>query len=147
MKKVREFFNDNMKNPFYYSSSNVIILSGEEEGYFGWLSTNYWPKNLEPERSTYGAIDMGGASMQITWELDPSSDILENYANLQIFDESYRLYTHSFQGYGLNMSFTSVAQGVGSADHPCLLHPRMNIKYGGITNLINSTERKSKLIV
>ncbi|GAA5979570.1 hypothetical protein JCM5350_004941 [Sporobolomyces pararoseus] len=60
-------------------SDQVRIISGEEEGLYGWIAVNYlmdgFDKHehaLDGERrrhsSTYGFLDMGGASTQIAFE-------------------------------------------------------------------------------
>ena len=63
--------------------SSVRIITGEEEGLFGWIAVNYLmdgfkskssrnSKGKEKEtdflRTTYGFLDMGGASTQIAFE-------------------------------------------------------------------------------
>ncbi|GAA5915520.1 apyrase [Sporobolomyces salmoneus] len=67
--------------PFHLPSCSeqVRIISGEEEGLYGWIAVNYlmdgFDKHehaLDGERrkhsSTYGFLDMGGASTQIAFE-------------------------------------------------------------------------------
>lgn len=67
--------------PFHLSScaDQVRIISGEEEGLYGWIAVNYlmdgFDKHehaIDSERrkhsSTYGFLDMGGASTQIAFE-------------------------------------------------------------------------------
>ena len=52
--------------------SNVRIISGEEEGIFGWIAVNYLMEGFighdQNHRATYGFLDMGGASAQIAFE-------------------------------------------------------------------------------
>ena len=51
---------------------------------------------------TYGALDMGGASTQISY-YEPDEDILANLFKLQIgHAKHWNLYAHSFLYYGLN---------------------------------------------
>jgi len=57
------------------------VISGKDEGIYQWISINYVLGKLDPERKsgeesdkgprTVGAIDMGGASMQIAMEIFP----------------------------------------------------------------------------
>lgn len=59
-------------------SQNVRVITGEEEGLFGWIAVNYLMDGFdkhehhstgsEPHASTYGFLDMGGASTQIAFE-------------------------------------------------------------------------------
>ncbi|XP_072792840.1 ectonucleoside triphosphate diphosphohydrolase 2 isoform X3 [Taeniopygia guttata] len=86
------------------------ILSGEEEGVFGWVTTNYLLENfikrgwlgewIQPQKKTLGAMDFGGASTQITFE---TMDTIENPRNevmLKLYGQAYKVYTHSFLCYG-----------------------------------------------
>ena len=49
------------KTGFKFEETFATILSGEEEGVFGWLSVNLALGTLEDDsKKTAGAIDMGG---------------------------------------------------------------------------------------
>ncbi|KAF5386727.1 hypothetical protein D9615_001521 [Tricholomella constricta] len=51
--------------------SSVRIITGEEEGLFGWIAVNYLMDGFtgsSQNRTTYGFLDMGGASTQIAFE-------------------------------------------------------------------------------
>ncbi len=41
MKSIENLFNDKTLNPFKYDDSTTRMLSGEEEGVFAWIATNY----------------------------------------------------------------------------------------------------------
>ena len=78
---------------------------------------------------TVGALDLGGASAQITFI--PERDVLQNVFNLRVRNTNIRLYTHSFLHYGRNEAENRVAadiisdyleNDVGSTTeivHPC----------------------------
>lgn len=55
--------------------ASVRIISGEEEGLFGWIAVNYlmdgFDGTKDGDRTTYGFLDMGGASTQIAFEPRP----------------------------------------------------------------------------
>ncbi|CUA67749.1 hypothetical protein RSOLAG22IIIB_03176 [Rhizoctonia solani] len=138
--------------------SSVRIISGEEEGLFGWLAVNYLmdgfdthlkSKSIDPSHadgSTYGFLDMGGASTQIAYE--PSHEQQESPENqsslvdvrLRLLggDEiRHRVFVTTWLGYGTNQareryvdkvikdastsSATSVGQG--ATDLPVILDP------------------------
>jgi hypothetical protein len=69
--KIRKFY---ANCGFKFESHHAKVLSGEEEGFFGWLAVNYLSKSILPQNNetnpnppaVYGALDMGGASTQIT---------------------------------------------------------------------------------
>ncbi|WFD18971.1 apyrase [Malassezia caprae] len=85
---------------------HVRVISGEEEGLFGWLAINYLMGGFEPGSQPYGFLDMGGASSQIAFE--PS----ESDAQKDLFPVSlYRLdgsiaqhhvFVTTFLGFGTN---------------------------------------------
>ncbi|XP_031306849.1 ectonucleoside triphosphate diphosphohydrolase 2 [Camelus dromedarius] len=107
------------------------ILSGQDEGVFGWVTANYLLENFikygwvgrwfRPRKGTLGAMDLGGASTQITFETaspieDPTSEV-----QLRLYGQLYRVYTHSFLCYGrdqvLQRLLASALQAHGF--HPC----------------------------
>ncbi|XP_010600727.1 ectonucleoside triphosphate diphosphohydrolase 2 [Loxodonta africana] len=115
--------------PFDFRGAH--ILSGQDEGVFGWVTVNYLLENFikygwvgrwfPPKKGTMGAMDLGGASTQITFETaspaeDPASEV-----QLCLYGQRYRVYTHSFLCYGrdqvLQRLLASVIQTQGF--HPC----------------------------
>ncbi|MBN3272493.1 ENTP2 diphosphohydrolase, partial [Polyodon spathula] len=112
------------------------ILTGQEEGVFGWVTVNYLLENfvkygwvgrwVNPSRSTVGAMDFGGASTQITFVTQEKVESSEDEMNLRLYGHGYRVYTHSFLCYGRDQVLKKVlskvfkAQGYGKAvSHPC----------------------------
>ncbi|XP_055328642.1 ectonucleoside triphosphate diphosphohydrolase 1-like [Paramacrobiotus metropolitanus] len=98
MDAIRTEVNGNY--PFKYSAEHVRIISGIEEGIYGWITVNYLAKTLLFDhiapKSSVGALDLGGASAQITFD----SEV--NYTQTAtLFQETYDLYSHSFLCYGL----------------------------------------------
>ncbi|NWS66220.1 ENTP2 diphosphohydrolase, partial [Crotophaga sulcirostris] len=86
------------------------ILSGEEEGVFGWVTANYLLENfikrgwlgewIQPQKKTLGAMDFGGASTQITFETRDTIEDPRNKVMLKLYGQEYKVYTHSFLCYG-----------------------------------------------
>ncbi|XP_064892301.1 ectonucleoside triphosphate diphosphohydrolase 2 isoform X1 [Columba livia] len=86
------------------------ILSGEEEGVFGWVTANYLLENfikrgwlgewIQPQKKTLGAMDFGGASTQITFETRDTIEDPRNEVMLKLYGQAYKVYTHSFLCYG-----------------------------------------------
>lgn len=104
---------------FWNPTVQARILSGAEEGLFSWITVNYVsgkfgvipPHELrrirrtlfEAGEGTVGALDMGGASTQITFHPDLSSSMPENFTgNAVLYEKNYTVYTHSFLCYGIN---------------------------------------------
>ncbi|XP_015734209.1 ectonucleoside triphosphate diphosphohydrolase 2 [Coturnix japonica] len=86
------------------------ILSGEEEGVFGWVTANYLLENfikrgwlgewIQSKKRTLGAMDFGGASTQITFETSDAIEDPKNEVMLKLYGQPYKVYTHSFLCYG-----------------------------------------------
>lgn len=124
--------------PFSFKGST--ILSGQEEGAYGWVTVNYLLENfakygfvgrwLNPGKGTIGALDLGGASTQITFQTDVQTESSDTSMNLKLYGQNYQLYTHSFLCYGQDqflrrlLAHLITTQGVSSGEvsHPC--YPR-----------------------
>ncbi len=93
--------------------SSVRIITGEEEGLFGWIAVNYLMdgfKGSDDTRLTYGFLDMGGASTQIAFE--PSNEQQERASNLLDIrlrllngnDIHHKVFVTTWLGYGTNQA-------------------------------------------
>ncbi|XP_039939546.1 ectonucleoside triphosphate diphosphohydrolase 8-like [Hirundo rustica] len=114
------------------------ILTGEEEGAYGWITINYLldsftkysPKArtwLRPEAANiFGALDLGGASTQITF-MPEGSVLSQNEASeFTLYGYSYNIYTHSYLCYGQNEMLKRLAKELivesspsSRVHHPC----------------------------
>jgi hypothetical protein len=101
------------KFPFVCRRSSVKVIKGVEEAFYGWIALNYNSGRLGhiPKLPTFGALDLGGSSLQVTFE---STEILEqgdHGVNLTVGFTNHHLYAMSHPGFGLNDAFEkSVAQ-------------------------------------
>ncbi|KAM4578011.1 ectonucleoside triphosphate diphosphohydrolase 2-like [Fundulus diaphanus] len=124
--------------PFLFKEAG--ILSGQAEGAYGWVTVNYLLENfvkygfvgswLSPGRSTIGALDLGGASTQITFQTSQKLEEPANQMNLTLYGQTYTLYTQSFLCYGqdqfLRKLLAHLIQSQGSTTevfNPC--YPRL----------------------
>eukprot|EP00066_Takifugu_rubripes_P009576 XP_003976659.1 PREDICTED: ectonucleoside triphosphate diphosphohydrolase 2 [Takifugu rubripes] len=120
--------------PFDYRGASV--LSGQEEGAYGWVTVNYLSENfikygfvghwLSPSRPTVGALDFGGASTQITFETRDKIEDDTDMIKLRLYGYEYSVYTHSFLCYGQGQVLKRLlahllkSQGYSaSIIHPC----------------------------
>ncbi|KAG5482782.1 hypothetical protein LSCM1_06812 [Leishmania martiniquensis] len=88
-----------------FQSRGASIISGVQEGIYGWLTVNYLLRTLDTEGATVATIDMGGASAQVVFETTRSSGewLPFNYAHrLRTPQRTISLYQHSYLGLGLN---------------------------------------------
>ncbi|NXN15219.1 ENTP2 diphosphohydrolase, partial [Indicator maculatus] len=112
------------------------ILSGEEEGVFGWVTANYLLENfikrgwlgewIQPQKKTLGAMDFGGASTQITFETRDTIEDPRNEVMLKLYGQEYKVYTHSFLCYGRDQVLKRLLSKLFQAEsyqatisHPC----------------------------
>ncbi|XP_076126411.1 ectonucleoside triphosphate diphosphohydrolase 2-like [Alosa pseudoharengus] len=119
-----------------FNFRGATILSGQEEGAYGWVTVNYLLENFIkygfvgewfiPKRKTVGALDFGGASTQITFQTTDTVEDPKNAMTLKLYGRNYSLYTHSFLCYGRDQMLRQLlahlhqAQGSsGSITHPC----------------------------
>ncbi|XP_063804403.1 nucleoside diphosphate phosphatase ENTPD5 [Pseudophryne corroboree] len=106
--EVRKVFRS---SPFLVPENSVSILDGTDEGILAWTTVNFLTGRLHGDRSV-GTLDLGGGSTQITFlplykaTLDQTpQDFL---ASFELFNSTYRLYTHSYLGLGLKAARLAV---------------------------------------
>lgn len=93
-------------SPFLCKKEWVKIISGTEEAYYGWTALNYRTDKLgaKTKKETFGALDLGGSSLQVTFENEENAHN-ETNLNLRIGDVNHHLSAYSLSGYGLNDAF------------------------------------------
>ncbi|EYU20055.1 hypothetical protein ABFS82_06G063300 [Erythranthe guttata] len=115
----------------------VKVITGMEEAYYGWIALNYHTGVLGaiPKKETYGALDLGGSSLQVTFE-GKQDKYDETSLNLSIGSVNHHLSAYSLSGFGLNDAFdksvayiikglkkitdSDLASGKVEIKHPCL---------------------------
>lgn len=124
-------------------SQNIRIISGEEEGIFGWTAVNYLLDGFDShtksdqrlaaadahhhhhggrDSSTFGFLDLGGASAQIAFEPSPEERLkhdndLEQVV-LRLLDGrtlSHPVFVTTWLGYGTNQARDRYIQQLASA--------------------------------
>ncbi|XP_009574012.1 PREDICTED: ectonucleoside triphosphate diphosphohydrolase 8 [Fulmarus glacialis] len=114
------------------------ILTGEEEGAYGWITINYLlesftkysPKAhtwVRPEAANFfGALDLGGASTQISFMPEGSVINWNEASKFTLYGYNYNIYTHSYLCYGQNEMLKRLAKELivessssTRVDHPC----------------------------
>nr|XP_033496318.1 ectonucleoside triphosphate diphosphohydrolase 3 [Epinephelus lanceolatus] len=95
-----------------FTFHNASIITGEEEGLYGWITVNYlmgnflekniWNTYVHPDgKETVGSMDLGGASTQIAFAV-PDELKGPDYMHVKLYGYPYNVYTHSFLCYGKN---------------------------------------------
>ena len=92
------------------TESSARILSSSEEGILGWITANSLNGTLDPasnnDASTVGALDWGGASSQITFEMPPqdgnNNGLLSTVKKsmVTLYGRNHSLFTVSHMCYG-----------------------------------------------
>uniref|UniRef100_A0A8D0EGE6 Ectonucleoside triphosphate diphosphohydrolase 8 n=1 Tax=Strix occidentalis caurina TaxID=311401 RepID=A0A8D0EGE6_STROC len=105
------------------------ILTGEEEGAYGWITINYlldsFTKVGEGEGSgaspnIFGALDLGGASTQISFMPESSVMNWNETSKFTLYGYNYNIYTHSYLCYGQNEMLKRLESSSSTrVDHPC----------------------------
>ncbi|XP_022803952.1 ectonucleoside triphosphate diphosphohydrolase 1-like [Stylophora pistillata] len=100
--QVKILFNDKLKCPFMFDPIDVRVISGAFEGIYAWISVNFLEGNFIPKRagSTYGILDLGGASHQNTF--NTSDEKRKDLYVLNVGGKQYDLFARSYLGFGLN---------------------------------------------
>ena len=131
--------------------NQVQVISGEEEGLLGWISINYLMDGFVSDTdetnssSTFGFLDMGGASTQLAFEPTDSAaavnlaagkvsgkqhnDVLDvNFRRLDFSAVQHKVFTTTFLGFGTNAARARYVQALiqnnitdqNAALDPCL---------------------------
>jgi len=112
MDAVRKVFKNPNYNSFKFEKEYARVISGEEEAIYGWTAANFVLGSLLQSsegsgtvmnpKLTHGAIEMGGASSQISFYQD-NEDIMSNLFKLQIGQgKHWNVYAHSHLCFGIN---------------------------------------------
>lgn len=86
---------------FLTNEHSVEIMDGTDEGIFSWFTVNYLSNRLT-SRNTAAALDLGGGSTQVTYELNEVQPSYSNYIHIvPIFNSEINVFTNSYLGLGL----------------------------------------------
>lgn len=107
--EVRGYLSNKQNCPFRFVSADII--SGEEESIFTYVSTNYYLQRLSP-KDTVGAIEMGGASMQVVF--NPTTDVRDNEFQFYMKGIRHTVYAKSYIRFGADEAVTRFFERVAS---------------------------------
>uniref|UniRef100_A0A3Q3K3R7 Ectonucleoside triphosphate diphosphohydrolase 3 n=1 Tax=Monopterus albus TaxID=43700 RepID=A0A3Q3K3R7_MONAL len=131
-----------------FSFQNASIITGQEEGLYGWITVNYlkgnfieknlWNTYARPQGAkTVGSMDLGGASTQIAFAVQEDLSG-PDYMHVQLYGYPYNVYTHSYLCYGKNEAEKKVLDKVvqESSDPANIINPCYP---KGFTNTMNAS--------
>lgn len=134
---------------YSFNFQGARVISGREEGAYGWITINYllgkftkksrWfnlMTNESDSQETYGALDLGGASTQITFV--PQNQTIESPQNalyFRLYGKNYNVYTQSFLCYGKDQALLQkLAKDIRETDK-ILRDPCFNHGYNRVMNI------------
>uniref|UniRef100_A0A8B9PQH5 Ectonucleoside triphosphate diphosphohydrolase 3 n=1 Tax=Apteryx owenii TaxID=8824 RepID=A0A8B9PQH5_APTOW len=132
MRLLRCSGNSLNSGPFEFRGAQII--TGPEEGLYGWITANYLTGNflevsgLLPlwfQKETMGALDLGGASTQISFIPEDFQDNPNSTLQVKLYGYEYNVYTHSFQCYGRDeaekrsLALLLQSRASSNVDNPC----------------------------
>lgn len=100
-------------SPFKLKRRYIRVISGIEEGVYGWISVNHLLNIFETEKPTVGALDMGGASFQIAIQV-PDGSSAPSIHNVTIGNKHLKLFAHSYLGYGVNQALRKITNSIAA---------------------------------
>ncbi|KAL4451373.1 hypothetical protein ABPG77_009445 [Micractinium sp. CCAP 211/92] len=103
---------------FRFSPPWARIISGADEGVYGWIALNYLEGRLQAAAAaaleggpagvgaagTLGVLDLGGSSLEVTFAAG-SVPRQEDAVNATLLGATHQLYAHVHHHYGLNDAF------------------------------------------
>uniref|UniRef100_A0A0R3TXX2 Ectonucleoside triphosphate diphosphohydrolase 5 n=1 Tax=Rodentolepis nana TaxID=102285 RepID=A0A0R3TXX2_RODNA len=127
---IWSYVQSTVKREFHFNFENswAQTVTGFYEALYGWITVNYLLGNFaEPLKPTVGMLDMGGASMQIAYEvppeLNPPEDLILPFTIGGT--RTHNVYVMTFLGYG--------TQAAKSRYKLALLHNAMEYsQYSGL---------------
>jgi len=143
LSSVRQYLADKTVSPFAFHSGDAEVISGIEEGAFGWISVNYLKQTIGPFKPTvavnkdsaFAVIEMGGASTQVTQVAKTAHDefMIEDGYKYPFMTQNERLvlYSHSYLGYGADKAREGLSSHLASRTAPstALADPCLNPGY------------------
>ncbi|XP_057305791.1 ectonucleoside triphosphate diphosphohydrolase 7-like [Hydractinia symbiolongicarpus] len=112
---------------FYFTESQVEVISGKQEGIYLWIATNYVlgrfdhthdlsttaANTVSPfsRKQTVGTIEIGGASLQIAYEVAQNQSVpaelgatINLGCDMHATIHEYKIYVTTFLGYGTDLA-------------------------------------------
>uniref|UniRef100_A0A8C2IPB1 nucleoside diphosphate phosphatase n=1 Tax=Cyprinus carpio TaxID=7962 RepID=A0A8C2IPB1_CYPCA len=150
LNEVKEIFDD---SPFFVPENSVTIMNGTNEGVLAWVTVNFLTGHLYTKtRKTVGILDLGGGSTQITFLPRLKKTVLtapaDYIAKINMFNSTFKLYTHSYLGNGLIAArlATLGALGADVFRSSCLPKKfREDWSFGGLTYKVSGIPDGYKL--
>ncbi|XP_016403496.1 ectonucleoside triphosphate diphosphohydrolase 8-like, partial [Sinocyclocheilus rhinocerous] len=127
---------------YQFDFRGARILSGMEEGAYGWITINYLLESfikhtfegnwIHPKAGKIlGALDLGGSSTQISFTPKDPVKNPDSAFNLQLYGYKYELYTHSYLCFGKDQALRKLQVYLHetAGPSPVISHPCYHVGY------------------
>jgi len=102
--KVIHAIESYLKTQKHFKKVRAKVVKGQEEGAFGWLTVNYLSGNFNgPDAHTVGVVDVGGATLQLAFEIGKPEADEEHILSYKIGGKSHTVYIYSYPVFGQNV--------------------------------------------
>lgn len=108
---------------FNFTDSYASVIQLEQEALYGWMTVNYLLGTFDGGSSTYGALDMGGATTEISFI--PASSSLARNTSLTLNSRNYNVYTGGYAARGLDTALLLVLTQL--ANDAAAIDPSANV--------------------
>jgi len=115
---------------FLFKRDSMKIISGIEEGLLNWLTINAIHFKLTASsHQTYGSLDLGLSSTQISFVPEDPDSIRSSLVSLHLFNKTHRLYDRSFLGFGINEAKKRMERILPQSDSGLIVNPCLPKSY------------------
>ncbi|CRL01004.1 CLUMA_CG014384, isoform A [Clunio marinus] len=144
---IRELFS---KSGFSVNEHSVEIMDGTDEGIFSWFTVNYLSNRLT-SKNTVAALDLGGGSTQVTYEMNEFQPSYKNFIHAVpiLNNNEVNVFTNSYLGLGLMALRHAVITKKGAANQTSFESECVNpiikeksFNYGNVDYLVSGKENK-----
>ena len=109
---VREVLADRDASPFLFDPADATTISGNLEGLFGFLAVNFILEVAAeaPAEQLVGAMDLGGASVELAFAPDGGAPIMADAYRTVINERAIQVYSHSYMNAGQDVARRRLAE-------------------------------------
>lgn len=150
---MRHFLSSSDKSPFLFKPSWAKVISGNEEGAFGWVSFHLLSGLIGPRKTIsssdstlqqpYTLVEMGGASAQVTQlaknAREAASIPIANRFTFVSDVERLEVYTHSYLGFGAEAAREKLNQWLLTSGRTEVLAMKTQMQFADTSSSSNST--------
>jgi len=126
---------------FLFKPEWARVIQGIDEGVYGWVALNA-QKELLGSQKTMGALDLGGSSLEVTFDVGHGETVSKNdFVEVNLGGKLYRLHTQSIPHAGLDDAFQRSVSLLepnkeSQKDMPKIKHPCLHTGFKGVLDRI-----------